>query len=319
MELDDKKLSLCSEVAGSITENIERVLIGKRDSIELVLVALLCNGHVLIEDVPGVGKTVLVNSLAASLDMSFKRVQCTPDMLPSDILGFTLYDINTGTGSFKPGPIMSQLFLADEINRTSPKTQAALLEAMEEGQITVDGSTYPLPRPFMVLATQNPIESVGTYPLPEAQMDRFLMRISLGYPNESEENDILRRFREGNPLKSLKPVADAGEILKLQAAVPLVNVSQPVMNYILAIVRATRTNNLVELGASPRASISLMKCAQALALVRGYSFVRPEDVRILAESVLAHRLILSKNALMKGVRKQDVLKRIISSTPVPVK
>lgn len=319
MELKERELDQCFTTMQKIRESIEQVVVGKHDSIVLMLTAMLCNGHVLIEDVPGMGKTLMVNSLAASTAMSFRRIQCTPDMLPSDIVGFTMYDINSGRGSFRPGPIMSQLLLVDEINRTSPKTQAALLEAMEENQVTVDGETYELPRPFMVLATQNPIESVGTFLLPEAQMDRFLMRISLGYPSRSEEKRIMRRFNQTNPLKTLTAVTDAQEIMTVQAAVPYIKVSEAVENYILSIAQATRDNEFISLGVSPRGSLSLMKCAQAFALLQGKPYVVPEDVRTLAVYVLSHRIMLSKDAVALGRSKEQVLKSILKKTEIPVR
>lgn len=318
MELTGKEMDFCTDTARKITDNVARAVVGKKECTRLLLCCLLCGGHALLQDVPGVGKTAAVNAFAASLDMDFRRIQCTPDMLPADILGFTVYDANTGKGSFCPGPIMSRLFLADEINRSSPKTQAALLEAMEEGRITVDGQDHILPRPFMVLATQNPIESVGTYPLPEAQMDRFMMRISFGYPDKEEEKDILRRYGQGDPLGTLRPVAKAEDIIAMRNAAERVYVSQAAADYIVNITRATRSNSLVRLGASPRASLALMKCARAYALTNGRDYIIPDDVRLLAPAVLAHRLILSREAAAKGMSKEDALMEIVSAIPVQV-
>ncbi len=318
-ELTREEAKRYSEKLADIAMNIESVVVGKRFNIALLLIAMICGGHVLVEDVPGVGKTILANSFAKSVSLSFNRIQCTPDMLPSDITGFTMYDINTNKKTFNPGPIMNQIFLADEINRTSPKTQAALLEAMEEGQVTVDGVTYELPSPFMVIATQNPIESVGTFPLPEAQMDRFLMRISLGYPDAQQEKLILNRFNGENPMKNLRPVATAQDILELREAVSLVSVSEAIKNYIIALVSATRNSEYITLGASPRASLALMKASQACALLQHQTYVTPENVKVIAEFVLAHRLILSKEAAMNGLTKNKVIEKIVSSVDIPTK
>lgn len=302
----------------SLVNNIEKVIVGKRSTVELVITSLLAKGHVLIEDIPGVGKTMLVNSLAKSSGLTFSRIQCTPDMLPSDITGFNLYDINTGKGKFTPGPLMSQLVLADEINRTSPKTQSSFLEAMEEYQVSIDGVSHPLPQPFMVLATQNPIECVGTYPLPEAQMDRFLMRISLGYPNPAQEFTMLERFMASNPLDSLQPVLRAQDIIELQDAAMEVHVSDSVKGYILNIINATRNHKDLALGASPRASIALLKAAQAYALIQGGAYVTPEDVQALAEPVLAHRLILNVEAKINGRTQKQIINEIVSRIKVPL-
>lgn len=301
-----------------IMENIQKVIVGKEEPIRLILTALLCRGHVLIEDVPGVGKTMLVNALAKSAQLSFSRIQCTPDMLPSDVTGFTMFDVKTGEKTYRPGPVMSQLLLADEINRTSPKTQSSLLEAMDEYQVSVDGETYDLPQPFMVMATQNPIECVGTFPLPEAQMDRFLLKISLGYPDTQEEVRMLGRFAAENPLDTLGTVVTVEEILALQEAVSHVTVSDPMRSYIISIISATRQNEWTRLGASPRASIALMRAAQANALIQGSDFVRPDDVQAMASPVLSHRLMISAQGKLQGIAGRQVIEQILHTLPVPL-
>ena len=301
-----------------VVENIQKVIVGKEEPIRLMLTALLCRGHVLIEDVPGVGKTMLVNALAKSVSLTFSRIQCTPDMLPSDVTGFTMFDVKTGAKTFHPGPVMSQLLLADEINRTSPKTQSSLLEAMDEYQVSVDGETYDLPRPFMVMATQNPIECVGTFPLPEAQMDRFLLKISLGYPDAREEINMLGRFAVDNPLDTLDTVVSVEEILALQEAVTHVTVSDPMRAYIISVISATRQNEWTRLGASPRASLALMRAAQATALMRGSDFVRPDDVQAMAGPVLAHRLLISAQGKLQGLGGQQVVDQVLRGVPVPL-
>ncbi len=301
-----------------VVENIQKVIVGKEEPIRLMLTALLCRGHVLIEDVPGVGKTMLVNALAKSASLTFSRIQCTPDMLPSDVTGFTMFDVKTGAKTYHPGPVMSQLLLADEINRTSPKTQSSLLEAMDEYQVSVDGETYDLPRPFMVMATQNPIECVGTFPLPEAQMDRFLLKISLGYPDAREEINMLGRFAVDNPLDTLDTVVTVEEILALQEAVTHVTVSDPMRAYIISVISATRQNEWTRLGASPRASLALMRAAQATALMRGSDFVRPDDVQAMAGPVLAHRLLISAQGKLQGLGGQQVVDQVLRGVPVPL-
>ena len=317
MNIAEEKMPVYENKVRMLTENIESVVVCKRSTIALLLTALLCRGHVLLEDVPGVGKTMLVNSLAKSLSLSFQRVQCTPDMLPGDITGFTMYNIHTGQSEYKQGPIMSQLFLADEINRTSPKTQAALLEAMEERQVTVDGTTYPLPKPFMVLATQNPVESEGTFPLPEAQLDRFLMRVRMGYPSKEQEIELLSRFDQADPFEALQPVAGVLDVLELQQAAAGVFVSEAIKEYIVELIAATRAAKYVSLGASPRAGLNLMKASQAFALINGGSFVTPEDVRAIAVPVLAHRLILNREGKMKQISSEKVIRDILAQIPVP--
>ncbi|NLP13833.1 MAG: MoxR family ATPase [Clostridium sp.] len=306
------------EILNSIVSNIEKVIVGKRKAIELILMCLICDGHALIEDVPGVGKTSIVSSLAKSVNASFKRIQFTPDILPSDITGFTMYNQKESTFEYRPGSIMSQIILADEINRTSPKTQASLLEAMEEKQVTVDGVTYSLPSPFMVLATQNPIEYLGTYPLPEAQLDRFFMKISIGYPERSEECDILSRFQTANPIESLKPVADSDNILCMQNNVKKVHVDSTINNYIVDIVSKTRFHSDIRLGASPRGSLSLLRASQAWAFYNGRDYVIPEDVKYMSIPVLSHRIMLKQEAKLKKILCEEVINSIVRSVNVPV-
>jgi MoxR-like ATPase len=305
-------------VARALQENIGRVIVGKPVTVELLLVALLSQGHVLLEDVPGLGKTTLAKALARSLGCAFHRLQFTPDLLPSDITGVSIFNQKTAEFEFRPGPIMSQIVLADEINRAGPRTQSALLEAMEEHQATVDGVTRPLPRPFLVIATQNPIELEGTFPLPEAQLDRFLLRLSLGYPSGDEEREILRRFRTADPLAALEPVATGEEILALGDECRQVYVSQAVETYILTLVRATRDNPAVALGASPRGAMALYRTAQALAAVHGRAFVIPDDVQALILPTLAHRLMPSGQSRLRGKAVVDILKDVVAKVPVPV-
>ena len=306
------------QVISALKQNIGKVIVGKDEVIELLLIAMLCKGHVLIEDVPGTGKTTMVSALAKSLDCSFNRIQFTPDVVPSDVTGFTMVNMKTGELEFKPGAIMCQIALADEINRTSPKTQSALLEVMEEYQVTVDGVTHPLPKPFLVLATQNPTEFVGTYPLPEAQMDRFFLRIAIGYPSLEEEMAVLERYSaQVNPMDTLMPVCGGQEILNLQEKLGLVYTSREARSYVASITGVTRNHPSVQLGASPRGSIALLKAAQACALLAGRDYVLPDDIRRMALPVLSHRLILTPEARMKGVSAQQVLRQLIETLPVP--
>jgi MoxR-like ATPase len=300
-----------------LIDNVSRVIVGKRESIELLLVGLLADGHVLLEDIPGLGKTLIAKSLARSMGASFKRVQFTPDLLPADITGFNVYNQRTGQFVFQPGPVMANVLLADEINRTIPRTQSSLLESMEERQVTVDGSTYPLPHPFFVMGTQNPIELEGTFPLPEAQLDRFLLRIRLGYPNRDEEIGILSRFQEKDPFQELAPVASTEAICELQEARRRIHVSQLVKEYVTAIVAGTRNDGRLRLGASPRGSLGLMRAGQALAALRGRDFVLPDDVKYLGVIVLAHRLILREEERLRGTSQEMVIEEIISRIPVP--
>ena len=301
-----------------LLDNVEKVIVGKRSEIELAIIALLCGGHVLIEDVPGVGKTSLVSALSKSISASFKRIQFTPDILPSDITGFSIFNPKTGEFEFRNGAIMCNIVLADEINRTTPKTQASLLEVMEEGQFTVDGTTYKLPKPFMVMATQNPIDYLGTYPLPEAQMDRFLLKISLGYPHSNEETYILSQYLKQNPLDSITPVIDIAEILDLQQQVKNVYIDNTLLNYVVEIINLTRKNENILLGASPRGSLALCKAAQALALMKGRDYVLPEDIKRMIIPTLSHRLILKQEAKLKKKNVIDILSSIINSVFVPL-
>lgn len=306
------------EAAGRFAGNVARVIVGKQETIELLLVALLCEGHVLVEDVPGIGKTMLAKAAARSLGCSFKRVQCTPDLLPSDVTGIHYFNQKSGEFEFRPGPVMANIVLVDEINRATPRTQSCLLECMQEQQVTVDLETVPLPRPFLVIATQNPIELQGTFPLPEAQLDRFLLRLRLGYPTEQEEGAILSRFQQGSPLDGLSSVLDAKELLELQKVCRRVYVEESVKGYIVSTTRATRGHPSIELGASPRASLALHQACQALAAIRGRNYVLPDDVKRLAVAALAHRITLKTEARLKGRSAEDAVQQIMSAAPVPV-
>ncbi|MCM2286415.1 MAG: MoxR family ATPase [Desulfobacula sp.] len=306
-----------SGICVDIMDNISKVIVGKKESLKLMLTALLADGHVLLEDVPGVGKTLMARSLAASMGGIYKRIQFTPDLLPSDITGFNIYHQNEGRFQFQEGPVMANVLLADEINRTVPRTQSSLLESMEERQVTVDGQTYPLPNPFFVIATQNPVELEGTFPLPEAQLDRFLLKIDMGYPDKQEEMDILKRFQTCDPFLSLEPVATPEQIRMLQQERRTITVSEPVREYITTLVQATRHHPMIRYGASPRGSMALMRSAQALAALDGRTFTLPDDVRALVKPVLAHRLVLNENERMRGEKPDRVLKDILDRTPVP--
>ena len=307
-----------SQAAAKIKANIEKVLVGKGGVIELTLAAVLAGGHILIEDVPGIGKTTLARTLADSLDCSFKRIQFTPDLMPSDITGIHYFNQKNGEFEFRPGPIIAQIVLADEINRATPRTQSALLEAMAEHQLTVDGVTISLPSPFLVIATQNPIELEGTFPLPEAQLDRFLLRIRLGYPMEIEEEAMLERFQTGDPLADLQPVAAAQEVTGYQELVREVYFEPVLRNYLVQLVQATRGHIDVELGASPRASMGLYRCSQALAAIRGRDYVTPDDVKTLAPYALAHRMILKSQARLRDRTAETVIGEILDQLQVPV-
>lgn len=305
------------DLIAKIKENIARVMVGKEQAADMVLIALICGGHILIEDVPGLGKTTLVAALARTLDCSFRRIQFTPDVLPSDVTGFTSINLKTGEREVNFGAVMAQIVLADEINRTSPKTQSSLLEVMQEGQVTIDGVSYPVPQPFIVLATQNPVELIGTYPLPEAQLDRFLLKISLGYPQRDEELNILKRNKGFKPLDELKSVADAKDVLFLRDKHKEVLCTQPILEYIVSIVNATRNNEKVLLGVSPRGSLALMNAAMAHAMLQGRSYTIPDDVQFMAEPVVAHRLILHPQGSQKKETPETVLTGILRSIKVP--
>ena len=309
---------MISEVASRLRENIQKVIVGKDDVINLTLVAVLTEGHLLLEDVPGIGKTTLARALAVSLGCTFSRIPFTPDLLPSDVTGLSWFNQKEQAFEFRPGPIISQVVLADEINRATPRTQSALLEAMQERQITVDGVTRHLPRPFLVMATQNPIELEGTFPLPEAQIDRFLLRITIGYPQEDEENTILERFRLKDPLPELEAVTNPEEVLQLQAARGEVKVVDPLREYIVRIARATREHSEIELGASPRATLALYQAAQAWAAINDRDFVLPDDIKHLAPHVLAHRLMISPQAQLRGRKIEELISDIVGGVPVPV-
>ena len=300
-----------------IIENLSQVIVGKQHAIELLLVTLLADGHALIEDVPGLGKTLMAKSLAKTIGGTFKRVQFTPDLLPADITGFNVYNQQSGQFTYQSGPVFSNILLADEINRTIPRTQSSLLESMEERQVTVDGQTHPLPRPFFVMATQNPIELEGTFPLPEAQLDRFLLKLRLGYPEKDEEISMLERFRVKDPLINLKAVASPEQITELQGARKKIRVSFPVREYIADIVRATRKSEDLRFGASPRGSLGLMRTGQALAALRGRDFVLPDDIKHLTVPVLAHRLILTDETRLRGATAEQFMKEILKQIPVP--
>jgi len=307
-----------TQFAQAVKENVGRVIIGKSDVTELLLVALLTGGHVLLEDVPGIGKTTLAKALARSLRCTFARIQFTPDLLPSDVTGLNYYNQKSQEFEFRPGPVLNQVLLADEINRATPRTQSSLLEAMQERQVTVDGQTYPLPRPFVVMATQNPIELEGTFPLPEAQLDRFLMQVGLGYPTEEEEEEILLTYQTDDPLIDLQPVFSAEEVLELQRQVQEIHISTDVRRYILRVVRTTREHEAVDLGVSPRGTLSLFKASQALAALRGRDYVIPSDVQHMCAPVLTHRLHISPQIRLRGRTPAEVVAEIVGSVPVPV-
>jgi MoxR-like ATPase len=305
------------QTAQDIIENVGKVIVGKSASVELGVIALMCQGHALIEDVPGVGKTMLARSIARSVGCEFKRIQFTPDLLPTDVTGVSIYNQKTGEFEFRAGPIISQIVLADEVNRATPKTQSAMLEAMEERQVTVEGVTHAVPTPFMVMATQNPVEYEGTFPLPEAQLDRFFLLVSLGYPTTEEELAIIDGQMLAHPIDALQPVADARQILELQESIKQVYVDDLIKRYIVSIVEATRVHPDIALGASPRGSLSLFRGAQALAIIRGRDYALPDDVKELAVPVLSHRIIVSAAARMRGVDSSEIIAATIDQVPVP--
>ena len=312
-----KETQSAAKVARGIVENVSKVIVGKKDVIEQALAAVIAQGHLLIEDVPGVGKTMLAKSLSISIGCSFKRIQFTPDLLPSDIVGVSIYNQSTGEFQFRPGPVMAQVVLADEINRATPKTQSALLEAMEELQVSVDGVTSYLERPFVVMATQNPIEYEGTFPLPEAQLDRFLMRISLGYPSFTEELSVIEQQERTHPIDQLKAVATPEDVIGLQDAAKQIYVDRTVREYIVGLIEATRNHEDVYLGASPRASLGMFRAVRAMALLQDRDYVIPDDVKDIAYSILGHRLILATSARMRGQQTRQVVDGLLESVPVP--
>ena len=307
-----------ADTAARIRDNIQLAIVGKDEVIEYTLAALFSGGHILVEDVPGIGKTTLARSLAYSLDCEFRRIQFTPDLMPSDITGIHYYNQHNGEFEFRPGPVISQVVLADEINRATPRTQSALLEAMAERQVTVDQDTVQLPAPFLVLATQNPIELEGTFPLPEAQIDRFLLRLRLGYPSEDDETAMLERFEDADPLSSLGPVASADDVLRIQGLVRQVYIDPVLRAYLVQVIRATREHPDVELGASPRATLGLYRCAQALAGIRGQEYVTPDDIKTLATPALAHRIILKSMARLRERSQESVVNEVLDAQTVPV-
>ena len=314
----DESVERLRDVAARLRESVQRVIVGKDEAIDLALVALLCRGHVLLEDVPGIGKTTMAKSLAESLACDFKRIQFTPDLMPGDVLGVNILNMQTGEFDFRPGPIFTQILLADEINRATPRTQTALLEAMQERQSTIDGETRKLPEPFIVLATLNPIELEGTFPLPEAQLDRFMLRVSLGYPTRSEESDILLRFSDPAGEPSIDPVMTAEELIQAQKLVLAVRMEDTLRTYLLEVIDATRNMEDIQLGASPRASLALYRASQAWAAIQGRAYVVPDDIKRMVSPVLAHRLILSSQARLRGRDAESILDDRIRDIPVPI-
>ena len=316
--LSEQDVDAVYGTATALRESVERVIVGKSDIVQLALVALLCEGHILLDDVPGTGKTTLAKALARSLGCSFRRIQFTPDLMPSDITGIHYFDQKAQDFAFREGPLIAQVVLADEINRATPRTQAALLEAMEERQLTVEGETTQLPRPFLVIATQNPVELEGTFPLPEAQLDRFLLRLKLGYPGEDDEDEILARQEHTNPLDAVQPVVTAERLVEMAAALQRLHVDEAVRRYAVRIVRETRNEAAFELGASPRASLALFRSARAYAAISGRDFVLPDDVKAMAPHVLPHRLILSTQTRLRGREVEDLISDVLNRVPVPV-
>ena len=318
MEQGSNGAARIQEMASKLRENIQKVVVGKSEAIDLVIIALICKGHVLVEDVPGTGKTTMAKALAQSMGCSFNRIQFTPDLMPTDVLGVNFYNQKSGDFEFRPGPIFNQALLADEINRATPRTQSALLEAMQERQATVDGVTRRFREPFLVMATQNPVELEGTFPLPEAQLDRFIARIKLGYPSAEEESDILLRFERDTVLPDLDAVTSEDELIETQDLATRIRVDDVVRDYMVAIVQNTRTNDALALGGSPRATLGLYKTSQARAALAGRDFVTPDDVKAMAEPVLAHRLILASGARLRGLDPGQIVSSILDSLPVPI-
>ena len=308
---------MARHTARDIVENVEKVIVGKSQAVEMAVIALMCGGHALIEDVPGVGKTMLARSIARSAGCEFKRIQFTPDLLPTDVTGVSIYNQSTGDFEFRQGPIISQVVLADEVNRATPKTQSAMLEAMEERQVTVESITHQVPSPFMVMATQNPVEYEGTFPLPEAQLDRFILLVTLGYPTNEEELAIIEGQQTAHPIDSLEPITNAKEIIELQESVKQIFVDDLIKQYIVTVVEATRDHPDIALGSSPRGSLALFRGAQALALIRDRDFVLPDDVKELTTPVLSHRIIVSAAARMRGIKASDIINNIVNEIPVP--
>ncbi|HVB74135.1 MAG TPA: MoxR family ATPase [Ktedonobacteraceae bacterium] len=317
-DIASRPLNQVRALAEAVRANVARVIVGKLDVIDLLLVALLSDGHVLLEDVPGMGKTVMAKALARSLGATFQRVQGTPDLLPTDITGVSYFDQRRGEFVFREGPIFAQVLLVDEINRATPRTQSAMLEAMAERQVTVERETMSLPRPYLVLATQNPVELEGTFPLPEAQLDRFLLRVQVGYPSEDEEQIILHRFKNDEPLEALQPVASAEQVVTLQQVIRQVSWQPEVERYLLAIVRATRAHPAVSLGVSPRGTLALYRACEAFAAMQGRDYVQPDDIKRLAPAVLAHRLLTTTRARLRGSASSAIIQEILDATPVPV-
>jgi len=314
----DVQISSVQKLATELRESVQRIVVGKAETIDLTVLALLCRGHVLLEDVPGTGKTTLAKALAASLDCQFGRIQFTPDLVPADVLGVNFYNVSKSEFEFRPGPVFSQILLADEINRATPRTQSALLEAMQERQVSIDGVTTELPEPFMVMATLNPVEMEGTFPLPEAQLDRFMVRASLGYPDRVEESSMLDRFKAGENPAAIKPSATASDIIAAREVVDRVKVDDTVRDYLLDIIEKTRTTDSLRLGASPRASLALQHAAQGRAAMKGRDYVLPDDVKQLTVPVLAHRLLAETSTQLRGQATDQIVREITESTPVPI-
>ena len=317
-EILKQDMQLVKNLVGEITKSIQKVIVGKSETIELLLISMICHGHILLEDVPGIGKTTLAKSLAQSLGSTFSRIQCTPDLMPNDVLGFNFFNQKTSSFEFRPGPIFNQIVLVDEINRATPRTQSALLESMQEFQVTIDGTTQQLPNPFTIIATQNPIEMEGTFPLPEAQLDRFIMRLSLGYPTKEEENELFTRSDNNDLSEVITPITDSQKIIALQKIHKSVKVTKEIKNYIIKIISATRNEEDIVLGASPRASLDLYKACQAKAAVNARDFVIPDDVKGLAPHILTHRVGISLNAQIKERTSNQIINKILDSIEIPI-